>query len=223
MKRALAIFAKAPLPGRVKTRLSPSLSPQQAADLYRCMLLDTLERVAALDAEKILFHEGGAAFFREAAPGISLVAQAAGGLGARLEHACDTLGSMGYGPCVVIGTDAPDLPLAYIEEAFRALERGRDAVFGPAGDGGYYLVGLREGYRSLFRDIPWSTERVLEKSLAQAKASGLTATLLPTWHDLDCYEDLIRPDLMDPANGAVRTQAFIAGLDLALPPSAGAL
>ncbi|TSK04471.1 MAG: glycosyltransferase [Geobacter sp.] len=223
MKRAIAIFAKKPLPGKVKTRLSPALSPQQAADLYHCMLLDTLERVAALDADKILFHEGSAAFFREAAPGASLVAQAAGGLGTRLEHACDTLRSMGYGPCVVIGTDAPDLPVAYIEEAFRALEQGSDAVFGPAGDGGYYLIGLRGGYGSLFRDIPWSTEKVLEKSLAQAKASGFFAPLLPPWHDLDCYEDLLRPDLMDPANGAVRTQAFIAGLDLALPTAAGAL
>ena len=222
MKRALAIFAKAPLPGRVKTRLSPSLSPQQAADLYRCMLLDTLERVGALDAEKVIFHEGEAAFFREAAPGASLVAQAAGALGTRLEHACDTLRSMGYGPCVVIGTDSPDLPLAYIEDAFRMLEQGGDAVFGPAGDGGYYLIGLRDGYRSLFRDIPWSSEKVLEKSLVQAKASGFSATLLPPWHDLDCYEDLLRPDLMDPANGAVRTRAFIAGLDLALPPAAGA-
>ncbi|TGU74999.1 glycosyltransferase [Geomonas terrae] len=223
MKRALAIFAKTPLPGKVKTRLSPSLSPQQAADLYRCMLLDTLERVAALDAEKILFHDGESAFFRETAPGVSLVAQAAGGLGTRLEHACDTLRSMGYGPCVVIGTDAPDLPVAYIEEAFKALEQGSDAVFGPAGDGGYYLVGLRGGYGSLFRDIPWSTEKVLEKSLVQAKSSGFSAPLLPPWHDLDCYEDLLRPDLMDPANGAIRTQAFIAGLDLALPTAAGAL
>ncbi|WP_136524533.1 TIGR04282 family arsenosugar biosynthesis glycosyltransferase [Geomonas ferrireducens] len=223
MKRALAIFAKAPLAGRVKTRLSPSLSPQQAADLYRCMLLDTMERVAVLDADKILFHEGSAAFFKEATPEVPLVAQAAGGLGTKLEHACDTLRSMGYGPCVVIGTDAPDLPVAYIEEAFRTLERGSDTVFGPAGDGGYYLVGLRGGYGSLFRDIPWSSEKVLEKSLAQAKASGFSAPLLPPWHDLDCYEDLLRPDLMDPGNGAVRTQAFIAGLDLALPTAAGAL
>lgn len=222
MKRALAIFAKTPLPGRVKTRLSPSLSPVQSADLYRCMLLDTLDRVRALSADMILFHEGPAAFFREAAPGVPLVAQAAGGLGARLEHACDTLRSQGYGPRVVIGTDAPDLPISYIEEAFRTLEQGSDAVFGPAGDGGYYLVGLRDGYGSLFRDVPWSSEKVLEKSLAQAKASGFSAPLLPPWHDLDCYEDLLRPDLMDPANGAVRTQAFIAGLDLALPSAAGA-
>lgn len=222
MKRALAIFAKTPLPGRVKTRLSPALSPQQAADLYRCMLLDTIERVAALDADKILFHDGAAAFFSEMTPGVSLVAQTGGGLGTRLEHALDTLRTTGYGPCVVIGTDAPDLPVAYIEEAFRTLEQGSDAVFGPAGDGGYYLIGLREGYGSLFQDIPWSTEKVLEQSLAQAKASGFSVTLLPPWYDLDCYEDLLRPDLMDPGNGAARTQAFIAGLDLALPPAAGA-
>lgn len=223
MKRALAIFAKTPLPGRVKTRLSPPLSPGQSADLYRCMLLDTLERTVALRVETVVFYEGSEEFFREAAPDAILMHQSAGGLGTRLEQAFDALAHLGCGPCVVIGTDAPDLPLPFIEEAFRTLEQGSDAVFGPAEDGGYYLAGVRGGYGSLFREIPWSTDKVLQASLDRAKASGLSAAILPPWYDVDSYEDLLRSGLLDPANGAARTRAFIAGLDLAAAPAANAV
>lgn len=222
MKRALAIFAKTPLPGRVKTRLSPPLSPRQGADLYRCMLLDTIERTAGLQVDTVLFHEGSEHFFREAAPGATLVHQRSGGLGLRLEHAFDTLAEMGYGPRLVIGTDAPDLPLGFVAEAFQALEQGHDAVFGPAEDGGYYLVGVKGHYGALFTDIPWSTAQVLQASLVQAAASGLSAALLPPWYDLDSYRDLFRPGLLDPASGAARTRAFIAGIDLAASQEPGA-
>lgn len=222
MNRALAIFAKTPLPGRVKTRLSPPLSPRQGADLYRCMLLDTIERAAGLQVDTVLFHEGSEHFFREAAPGAILVHQSSGGLGLRLEHAFDTLAALGYGPRIVIGSDAPDLPVAFAEEAFRALEQGHDAVLGPAEDGGYYLVGVRGGYGSLFADIPWSTEQVLQVSLARAAASGLSALQLPPWYDVDSYRDLFRPGLLDPHNGAAYTRAFIAGLDLVAPQLTGA-
>ncbi|GFO65291.1 TIGR04282 family arsenosugar biosynthesis glycosyltransferase [Geomonas paludis] len=215
MKRALAIFAKTPLPGRVKTRLSPPLSPPQAAELYRCMLLDIIERAAGLEADVVIFYEGSAEFFRKAAPDALLVHQSTGGLGLRLEHAFQELSGRGYGARVVIGTDSPDLPIAFIEDAFRKLEQKADAVFGPAEDGGYYLVGVRDGYGAVFQDIPWSSHKVLETSLRQAEASGLTAALLTSWYDVDSYEDLLRPSLLDPCNGAPRTRAFVAGLDLA--------
>ncbi|MBU5637998.1 TIGR04282 family arsenosugar biosynthesis glycosyltransferase [Geomonas sp. Red69] len=223
MKRVLAIFAKTPLPGRVKTRLSPPLSPRQAAELYRCMLLDIVERAAALPTDIVIFHEGSAEFFEKAAPGAVLVRQCTGGLGVRLEHAFQELSSRGYGPRVVIGTDSPDLPLAFIEEGFRRLEQGSEAVFGPAEDGGYYLVGVSGGYGTLFRDIPWSSEKVLEASLRQAAASGLAAALLPSWHDVDSYEDLLRPNLLETSSGAPRTRAFIAELGLAAPLAANAV
>jgi len=223
MKRALAIFAKTPLPGRVKTRLTPPLSPGQSADLYRCMLLDILERTAALRVDTIVCYEGSEEFFREAAPDATLMHQSAGGLGTRLEQAFDALANLGYGPCVVIGSDAPDLPLSFIEEAFGRLGQGSDAVFGPAEDGGYYLVGVRGGYGSLFREIPWSTGNVLRASLEQAKVSGLSAAILPPWYDVDSYVDLLRPGLLAPANGAARTRAFIAGLDPAATLAADAV
>lgn len=223
MKRALAIFAKTPLPGRVKTRLSPPLSLRQSADLYRCMLLDTIARVRSLQTDTVIFYEGSEEFFRQAAPEATLIHQHAGGLGIRLERAFDELAAMGYGPRVVIGTDAPDLPLGYIEEAFRLMESGSDAVFGPAADGGYYLVAVSGGYGELFRDIPWSGEQVLEASLRQAGASGLTASLLAPWYDVDSYADLLRPGLGDPLNGAPLTRGFLENLQLDFGAAADAV
>lgn len=210
MKRALAIFAKTPLPGLVKTRLSPPLSLQQGAELYRCMLLDTIARVQELNAETVLFYEGERDFFEKAAPHATLIRQHDGGLGTRLELAFDQLAELGYGSRVVIGSDAPDLPLVYLEDAFARLEAGSDTVFGPASDGGYYLVAVRGGVGRVFQEIPWSTEKVLETSLQQAQASGFSSTLLPPWYDVDCYEDLLRPGLSDPLNGAPLTRSFLA-------------
>lgn len=223
MKRALVIFAKTPLPGRVKTRLSPQLSLHQSAELYRCMLLDTIERTAALQVDTVLCHEGGEEYFRQAAPDAILMKQSSGGLGTRLEQCFDALEELGYGARVVIGSDAPDLPLSYIADAFRQLEKGRDVVLGPAADGGYYLVGVRDHYGSLFQDIPWSSDKVLETTLNRAQAAGFSAAILPSWYDVDDYEDLLRPGLLEPANGAVRTGAFIAGLGLAEPVDADAV
>ncbi len=209
MKRALAMFAKAPLPGLVKTRLTPALSPEQGADLYRCMLLDTIERTRALPMDLFVCHDGDELFFRNAIPDLPLLPQQGACLGTRLENAFAELYRQGYRARAVIGTDAPDLPLAYVEEAFRLLEEGSDAVFGPAEDGGYYLVALGCEHGELFRDIPWSGPRVLEKSLERAAKAGLCASLLPPWYDVDSIQDLSRPGLSDPLNGAPLTRAFI--------------
>lgn len=214
MKRALAIFAKTPLPGQVKTRLTPPLSPEQGADLYRCMLLDTVARVRALPVDTFIFYHGDQQFFREAAPGVELIPQHDSCLGGRLENAFAALTSMGYSARVVIGTDAPDLPVPFIEDAFSLLEKGNDAVFGPAEDGGYYLVALGGAHGDVFRDIPWSGPQVLERSLERARQARLVTALLPSWYDVDGYEDLRRPGLTDPLNGAPLTRSFISGLGI---------
>lgn len=214
MKCALAIFAKTPLPGLVKTRLTPPLSPEAAADLYRCMLLDTIARMGGPRHDSLIFYDGDETFFRQNAPGLRRFPQKGGDLGRRLENAFETLGSLGYGARVVIGSDAPDLPPAFVEEAFRLLEAGNDAVFGPAEDGGYYLVALGGACGKLFQDIPWSGPQVLEKTLERAREAGLAVALLPTWYDVDSFEDLYRPGLCDPSNGAQLTCDFINRLCL---------
>lgn len=212
MNPALAIFAKTPLPGLVKTRLSPPLSPEQGAELYRCMMLDTFSRVGSLPVDTFIFYAGDEAFFREAAPSVPLLPQSGACLGTRLEDAFTALQSLGYDARVVIGTDAPDLPLAFIRQAFDLLAAGKDVVFGPAEDGGYYLVGVRGGFEALFRDIPWSGPQVLERSLERAAEAGLTCALLPAWYDVDGVDDLGRAGLSDPDNGAPLTRRFLGDL-----------
>jgi len=212
MKPALAMFAKSPRAGAVKTRLTPPLSPEQGAELYRCMLLDTIARSRALPVDIFVCYHGDASFFRENAAGATLLPQEGETLTERLQAAFAELHERGHRATVVIGTDAPDLPMSYVEQAFHLLEAGKDVVFGPAEDGGYYLVALREPHPELFEEIPWSGEQVLEVSLQRAAECGLRAELLPSWYDVDSHEDLSRPGLSDPANGAPLTRAFIAAL-----------
>jgi uncharacterized protein len=212
MNSVLAVFAKAPLPGKVKTRLAPQLTPLQSAELYRCMLLDTVAKVRLLPADVVIFYEGGADFFRENFPGLRLIQQHPAGLGERLEAAFDELAALGYRERVVIGTDAPDIPVDYLRQAFVRLAADSDAVFGPAEDGGYYLVGLRGEPKWLFREVPWSGPQVLAVSLQNAEQAGMQADLLPSWYDVDCYDDLLRPGLLDAGNGAPLTRNFLRAL-----------
>ncbi|MCM2359171.1 MAG: TIGR04282 family arsenosugar biosynthesis glycosyltransferase [Geobacteraceae bacterium] len=214
LKKALIIFAKRPVPRRVKTRLTPPLSPEEAAALYRCMLLDVLAKVATLaGVAKHIFYEPeehAAAFFAQIAPGMARAPQRGEDLGERMANAFGELLAMGYGQVAIIGTDLPDLPLTYVEEAFgRLATDGIDALFGPSEDGGYYLLAMRELHDGLFRDVPWSSGEVLAKSLERAKQAGARVSLLPTWHDVDTADDLERPELLDPGNGAPRTREFL--------------
>jgi len=214
MGKALLIFAKQPLPGKVKTRLSPPLSLQEAADIYRCMLSDTLAKVADLPgAESFLFFEpasGALDFFRNAFPGIRIFPQEGDALGERLMKAFEKVFALGFRSVAAIGTDSPDLPLSHLEESFRLLEEGgADVVFGPAADGGYYLVALGTFCPGLFHDIPWSTNRVLEKSNEAAAAFGLQVMTLPVWHDLDTVEDLKRFLVSGSPENAPRTFRFL--------------
>lgn len=195
MHKVLLIFAKQPCPGRVKTRLVPPLCPEEAAELYRCMLFDTMAKVGALsEAEKIIFFEpspGAGTSFRAAFPDVRCFPQEGAALGERLENAFGKVFGLGVELAAVIGTDSPDLPLSHLEESFRVLEdNAADVVFGPATDGGYYLLAMKSFLPGVFRGIPWSTERVLEKSIDAVESAGLRAGCLPVWHDLDTADDL---------------------------------
>lgn len=214
LKKALILFAKRPVPGRVKTRLSPPLSLEEAAGLYRAMLLDVIAKAAPLPGvDKHIFHEPdelAAPFFAETAPGMACAPQQGEDLGQRMANAFRELFAAGYGSVAIIGTDLPSLPVAYIEEAFALLESGGpDVVFGPSEDGGYYLVAMGELHGGLFREIPWSSGEVLEKSLERGAEAGVRVSLLPVWHDVDTREDLGRPELLDEENGAPLTREFL--------------
>lgn len=226
MSKALIIFAKRPSPGRVKTRLVPHLAAEEAAELYRRMLFDILAKTGQMkDVDKFLFYEqgaGAAEYFAETASGGCICPQVGEGMGERLEAAFDHVFRLGYSEVAAIGTDSPDLPVSFVERAFELLHFPNvDAVFGPAGDGGYYLVAMTRLHRELFRDIPWSTGGVMERSLAKAAGAGIATALLPLWHDVDTAADLLRPELIDPDNGAPLTREFILRHQLRSPVSPG--
>jgi rSAM/selenodomain-associated transferase 1 len=192
--RRLAVFARPPIEGQVKTRLSPALSPALARALYEGMLSDTLVTAAGAAAdERIVFWADAAPVApRPARPAGMLERQQAGGdLGGRLAEAFSALLEGPGARGIVIGTDCPDLDAALIDEAFGALERA-DVVIGPASDGGYYLIGLARPAPGLFAGIDWSTERVLDQTMAAAAAESLSVARVRVLDDIDTPADLAR-------------------------------
>jgi len=212
--RALIIFAKQPAPGEVKTRLSPPLTAEAAAELYACMLQDTLTMAQSLAGITpfIFFRESSdaAGYFAAVAPGINAEPQQGRDLGERMRRAFAALFARGFREIAIIGSDSPDLPAEYIFEAFTQLEfEHTDVVFGPAADGGYYLLALKRVWDELFIDIPWSSAAVLAASTEKAKDAHLGVALLPPWYDLDTPADLERPELLDGSSAAARTGEFL--------------
>lgn len=190
--RVLALFAKAPQPGAVKTRLCPPLSPEDAAALYRAMLLDTLDlHEAETGLLLALWYapEGARAWFeREAPPRYALHAQRGSGLGARMAAAFREHAGQGAERVVLRGTDSPTLPRSRIAQAFETLET-HDVVLCPDRDGGYNLIGLREPCDALFAP-EMSTASVLARTLECCQARGLRARLLPAHYDVDTEAEL---------------------------------
>ena len=192
---ALLVVAKRPAPGRTKTRLTPPLSPEQAAALYECFLRDTLDLVRRLPdvAPAIAYLPAEErAYFEALAPDFELVLQEGTDLGERLDSALTRLLAAGYQHVAIMNSDGPTLPLACLTGAFDALAGGADVVLGPCDDGGYYLIGLKQPAPRLLREVRMSTPDVLADTLAIAAEEGLTVELLPTWYDVDDAESLER-------------------------------
>lgn len=196
VSRALVVMAKAPLAGYAKTRLQreTGLPPEAVARLAEAFLRDTLATCAEVsEARTILCHApaSSAEFFRAIAPDAELAAQAEGDLGARMRAAFDAAFAGGATRAVMIGTDSPHLTAETLRDAFAALDRS-DCAIGPAEDGGYVLIGLSRARPELLLDIDWSTERVLEQTLARARAAGIVCELMPATFDVDGAADLDR-------------------------------
>ena len=193
---AIAIMAKAPRPGTVKTRLCPPLLAAEAADLYRCFLVDKIAAVGTLaGAQPVIAYtpDDARAEFDGLAPGFSLVAQQGPDLGARLHSTLEGLLAAGHAGAIAIDSDTPTLPGAFLQEAVHCLSRpGPDVVLGPTEDGGYYLIGVRRAHRELFEGVPWSTSDVLDITLRRAADAGLRTACLPSWFDVDTPDDLER-------------------------------
>jgi len=196
---ALIIFAKAPIPGQVKTRLCPPLTADEATTLHGSFVLDTLERTRTAVAKlKLPFDRflacspsSTAVFFKimEERQSVNLIDQEGDDLGRRMSRTFDTLFARGYRRVLIVGTDVPSLPLDSYKQALALLEN-HDLVLGPARDGGYYLIGLNKPMPALFENIPWSTDRVLALTREKAGTLGLSEALLPEWRDIDTLDDL---------------------------------
>lgn len=187
----MAVFAKAPEPGAVKTRLTPFLRAAEAADLYRALLLDTVDVVEAAEAEVVVAFTPVSA--RRAVERLlgghrRYLPQGPGDLGRRLAYAFERLCGAGR-PVIAVGSDCPGVGPARIREAADHLAKA-EVVLGPSTDGGYYLIGLDRPRPGLFEGVEWSTDRVLEATLARAEEAGLRVHVLAAERDLDTPEDL---------------------------------
>jgi len=212
--RALILFAKYPQPGRAKTRLSPPLTQTEAAAFYACMLHDSIAMARSLQVitPLIFFQDdpGAAGYFKTLAPQILSLPQEGENLGERLKNAFAGAFKRGFAEVAIIGTDSPDLPSEYIFEAFALLEDEQtDVVFGPAEDGGYYLLGMKRVWEELFRGLPWSSGELLAASIEKAKELRLGVSLLPLWHDIDTEADLKRKTLLDKKSPARISRNFL--------------
>ena len=191
---ALILMGKAPLTGTVKTRLCPPLSGREAAALYACLLEDVAEEAGRIrGVRRLLFYtppESGNRFRSETFAAFRLRPQSGTGLGERMESAMDEAFACGARKVVVIGSDCPALSADRIRGAFRELSNAAGVVFGPAVDGGYYLLGAGAPVPFLFRDIEWGGPAVLGDSVMRCRDAGIPYALLPPESDVDTAEDL---------------------------------
>lgn len=189
------IFAKYPQPGRVKTRMVPPLTPEQAALLHSASLraVCALVRRVTENAVLVVTPDDSMAAFGDLVGGFPSIVRPQGGgdLGDRLDRAARWALDAGADGVILLGADSPTLPAKYLRDALR-LVPGHDVVMGPCDDGGYYSLGLRKPASELFDGIDWGTSRVAAQTRARAESAGLKLVELPSWYDLDHYENLSR-------------------------------
>ena len=188
MSAALLVIAKAPVPGRVKTRLTPPCSPEQAAGLAAAALADTLAAVEAAGGpgrRRVLVLDGEPGPWVPA--GFEIVPQRAGGLDARLAGAFADAGA----PALLVGMDTPQVEIGAIEAGLAALDdpHGADAVIGDADDGGYWVIGLRTADPRVFEGVPMSEPTTGAAQRARLAELGLTVAELPPLLDVDTMDD----------------------------------
>lgn len=194
-KNLLIVFAKFPEAGKVKTRLGIGVGDDCACELYESFLKATVSCASQTGADIRLdvTPEGAATqnYFEKKFPGCAIAFQKGNDLGEKLLNSFASAFDSGYEKICVIGSDSPDLPPEIIMSAFDALETG-GAVIGPTEDGGYYLIGLSAPAPQIFAGIPWSTDKVYEKTIYICETAGIATALLGEWRDIDDVYDVIQ-------------------------------
>ena len=218
-ENALVFMAKWPEAGHAKTRLSPPLTPAEAAELARCFLLDTLAGAACAGADRwVAFAPltAAAQFRRLVGTHAGLIPAEAPHLGGALRRAQGAALAMGYRRVALVGADLPHLPVSRYAEAFAALAEA-DVVLGPSADGGYYLLAAERETPRLFAEVDWSTPVVYRQTRARAAAAGLRVAAITGCDDVDTADDL--PALytaLGERPGGGHTLAMLARLALPL-------
>jgi rSAM/selenodomain-associated transferase 1 len=190
---AFILFLKYPQRGEVKTRLARELGNDLTLELYTCFLADIAVMTRRVKAQTIIVYSGPPGISFSNFPGVSCLLQRGNDIGERMYGAFLDVFAQGFERGVLMGSDIPDLPADWINDALDKLE-SVDIVLGPGADGGYYLVGFQKAglRRSIFSDIPWSTTGVFSETLKRIAQSGLEAAELPQWSDIDEIDDLKR-------------------------------
>ena len=217
MKNALVIMAKRPLLGQTKTRLTPPLAPEQAAELYACFLRDTIDLTRQVsNASRLIAYAPIDAqdYFEQLAPDFLLIPQMGNDLGERLANVMSECLGDKWEQLVIMDSDSPTLPAQYIVNAFDALGKA-DVVLGPCVDGGYYLIGVKRPQRRLVHEVKMSTPNVLQDTLAIAHAENLSVALTDKWYDVDTASELeqLRKELHLAKQGiALHTRKYLETL-----------
>ena len=185
---ALAVMARRPVAGKVKTRLQPYLTPGQAASLYHSFLQDALELLPALsEFEPFVSYTPRSArtFFKNMTEGkAGLIPQVGSDIGERMLDLVRVLAGQGYSPIIITGSDIPLLQPRIFRKALKLL-KDHDVCLGPSADGGYYLIGLKKPFEVIFRDMPWSTPDVLRLTKERINKGGLSLAALDVYQDVD--------------------------------------
>lgn len=185
----LILFARAPVAGRVKTRLCPPLTPEQASGLHSALVFDTIEMLLTLaDAADLELSSDSST---NAWPGLTVPrsVQPSGDLGMRLFHVLEAALTAGREIAMVLGSDSPGLPPGHVT----ALLRSRaDVTLGPTPDGGFFAIACRRVDPKMFADVRWSTGYTRDDVVRSAGRCGLTIATGPSWFDVDVEEDLSR-------------------------------
>jgi rSAM/selenodomain-associated transferase 1 len=193
--RCLAVFVRHPESGKVKTRLAKAFGDPFAAELYGYFVDDLLEALAPGSYHLEIFFtpaESDIEIRQRFGVRFSYTPQQGEGLGDRMEKAFNSCFARGFATTLLIGSDLPDLTAEVIEQAFQTLENGKDAVVGPAFDGGYYLIGFRSDTfdPAVFKGMPWGENTVFNKTLNRLNARRCRVHLAPAWCDIDTENDL---------------------------------
>lgn len=208
---SLVLIAKAPVPGRVKTRLTPAFTPEQASALAEAAIRDTLEVMRAVEARTFLAWDGPVPSWLPA--DAAVVRQRGSGLDERLTHAfADVLHHAGTGPALLVGMDTPQLAVSDLEVDWR----GADAVLGLSEDGGFWAVGLRRFHADAFRGVPMSTSDTGRAQLRRLQSLGLRVRLLRSLRDVDTAHDAAEVAQVAPHTGFARLHRQVTSH--AVPP-----